>query len=63
MAGKEQVHETRKRVRTLTLARGQNWEQGGLDSYLFFQDNFEVCPKILKAEICDFVSFAGLNNW
>lgn len=51
MAGKEQVHEARKRVRTLTLVRAQSREQRGLDFSPCFQDSFEFCPKIFKAEI------------
>lgn len=62
MAGKDQVHETRKRVRTLTLVRGQSREQRGLDFYLCFQDSFDFCPKIFKAEISGFVSFRSLYN-
>lgn len=63
MAGKEQVHEARKRVRTLTLIRPQSQEPRGLGFYLCFQHIFEFCPEIFKAEISGFLSFTSFYNW
>lgn len=62
MAAKEQVNEARKKVRTLTLVRAQSWEQRGLDFDLCFQNSFEFCPKIFKAEISGFVQLVQLYN-